>query len=1151
MVANIQRNATIEELKSRLDIVEIIGECIELKPNGKEYKGLCPFHQEKSPSFSVNPEKKTYHCFGCGVGGDAINFLQELGKRSFQDVIAELGQRYGVAVQVSDRDRSQRRQPIKARNIPKPKAPKMPPPPEGEVRLARLAAPAEDIPQPQQDYDQKHGKVLKTTFVYSLTEDGELNRWVVRSEWKQCDPEKAKTKAHEKIHIPFRRAVGGEQVPLPKKKGQPQEYRTAIAGETLCGKGDALWEAYRINEAIASINSVTEGVPALLVQEGEPCVELARRIGLASFTFQGGSWTVEAMLPEVLRFKEAQAILVMLRDHDEAGEKKAKLFQECYALAGVYGIIIDPCSLLLPDEGELPKGADIKELLQLMSGDELIRRLEEQIRQAIADQREENNTRDEFVVEDIPESFNPKEEFLQQALDVLYGDKPWICVNDSLYFWADNHYKPSLDVIELRRIRNYCNAYAVAGKDEISYPFASPASVKKALEWVKISTGIDPKSVNPPGLNCTNGVLQIVWDGAKPSWELIPHSPELYYIYEPKVTYKPDADLSHCDRLLAALSEPEQKIFLRTVAASLDLPKVRRFKGRMVRALLCKGDGSNGKDALRTLVYQMYGGVGLTSKSLSDFAAYDTGRKFPLAGLLNSRVNWSSENTNTSQLDRIQSLKAFITGDTLSFEAKGKDEFEFEPTAISLFNINDLPNLNGSLEAIQSRYAILNFLKTFKIGADPSKGEIEADPRFKYDPEFVSEQVLPAFLNRVLQALMDLMREGIDYEPTRQTLEGIQAQNSHLFQFCQDVGLGYVPDSTVTVGEVWDKLRQWYLESGTLSIEGTNSGKEKFIWIDQVNKRDANVKGSNQVLARFLQLFPKAKRAALANHKVGITGIGFTDPRSQLGVNQESVGSQLGSQQPLQDKGWESMKPVSSDVVEIEEKAVEEIIAVDARCEKTDEVAELPTLTPDVDTARVTGSLAAPLTDSQLTPNTPQTTEAPTPDQIPAASAEFTQEEIGDAVSVLEIVAENPDEHECLQEARKQFPPALLNVAAKRLGAEKHGQIMQLIKKAPDVEKKKIAVLTFELAEALDWGTREKINEALAQIPARLAETIRDELTTVRQQKLAKFFEAQAEVKPQPEAQPEAIEKARYLPDNRQIILDIELDAIQCLFDEL
>ena len=136
----------------------------------------------------------------------------------------------------------------------------------------------------------------------------------------------------------------------------------------------------------------------------------------------------------------------------------------------------------------------------------------------------------------------------------------------------------------------------------------------------------------------------------------------------------------------------------------------------------------------------------------------------------NSRVNWASENANFAFLDKIQSLKAFITGDPLDIEHKGKDHYEFTPVGVGLFNVNDTPNLQGSLEAILSRYGVLTFNKTFKIGADPSQGEIEADPRFKYDPNFLQSEVLPAFLNYVLDALTRLMAEGIDYRSTEKSL---------------------------------------------------------------------------------------------------------------------------------------------------------------------------------------------------------------------------------------------------------------------------------------------------------------------------------------------------------------------------------------------
>ena len=67
----------IDDLLSRIDIVEIINDKVKLKQHGSNYKGLCPFHAENTPSFSVSKSKQFYHCFGCGASGDAIKFLKE------------------------------------------------------------------------------------------------------------------------------------------------------------------------------------------------------------------------------------------------------------------------------------------------------------------------------------------------------------------------------------------------------------------------------------------------------------------------------------------------------------------------------------------------------------------------------------------------------------------------------------------------------------------------------------------------------------------------------------------------------------------------------------------------------------------------------------------------------------------------------------------------------------------------------------------------------------------------------------------------------------------------------------------------------------------------------------------------------------------
>ncbi|MDX2228080.1 MAG: DNA primase [Leptolyngbyaceae cyanobacterium bins.349] len=90
---------TIEQVKQRADIVDVVSEHVVLRKQGKDFVGLCPFHDDKSPSFTVSPGKQFYYCFSCGAGGNAIKFLMELGKRPFSEVVLDLARRYQVSVQ--------------------------------------------------------------------------------------------------------------------------------------------------------------------------------------------------------------------------------------------------------------------------------------------------------------------------------------------------------------------------------------------------------------------------------------------------------------------------------------------------------------------------------------------------------------------------------------------------------------------------------------------------------------------------------------------------------------------------------------------------------------------------------------------------------------------------------------------------------------------------------------------------------------------------------------------------------------------------------------------------------------------------------------------------------------------------------------------
>ena len=98
---------TIDEVQQRVDIVDVISEHIVLRKRGKDFLGLCPFHNEKSPSFSVSQDKQLYYCFGCSAGGNAYKFLMEIGKQSFAEVVLDLARRYQVEVKTVEPEQRQ------------------------------------------------------------------------------------------------------------------------------------------------------------------------------------------------------------------------------------------------------------------------------------------------------------------------------------------------------------------------------------------------------------------------------------------------------------------------------------------------------------------------------------------------------------------------------------------------------------------------------------------------------------------------------------------------------------------------------------------------------------------------------------------------------------------------------------------------------------------------------------------------------------------------------------------------------------------------------------------------------------------------------------------------------------------------------------
>jgi DNA primase len=108
-VAGRIRREDIDELRERADVVAVVSDYTQLKRAGQRMKGLCPFHSEKTPSFTVNPERGLYHCFGCGEGGDTIDFLMKVQGLDFVEAVEQLARRSGFTLHYEDLTAGQRR----------------------------------------------------------------------------------------------------------------------------------------------------------------------------------------------------------------------------------------------------------------------------------------------------------------------------------------------------------------------------------------------------------------------------------------------------------------------------------------------------------------------------------------------------------------------------------------------------------------------------------------------------------------------------------------------------------------------------------------------------------------------------------------------------------------------------------------------------------------------------------------------------------------------------------------------------------------------------------------------------------------------------------------------------------------------------------
>src|SRR5215208_1550423 len=109
--------ATIQEILNRIDIIDIIGGFVKLKRRGANYLGLCPFHNERTPSFTVSPAKEIFKCFGCGKSGNSISFIMEHEKLSYAEALRWLANKYNIEIEETESSPEQKIQQLTADSL--------------------------------------------------------------------------------------------------------------------------------------------------------------------------------------------------------------------------------------------------------------------------------------------------------------------------------------------------------------------------------------------------------------------------------------------------------------------------------------------------------------------------------------------------------------------------------------------------------------------------------------------------------------------------------------------------------------------------------------------------------------------------------------------------------------------------------------------------------------------------------------------------------------------------------------------------------------------------------------------------------------------------------------------------------------------------
>ncbi|MGL4376305.1 MAG: CHC2 zinc finger domain-containing protein, partial [Microcoleaceae cyanobacterium] len=371
-------NINAKELKDLYKIEEVIGDRVLLKKNGKLLVGLCPFHKETNPSFTVYQESQSFSCYGCGIGGDLINFLIEFDKKSFQEVITDLARQKGI-----DPKPKSQNFPLSHKS-PKSKA--------GAISRRPPSVPpsVSQTPTPEKEESQMVVNLLlndnNEDFPKAEPISSDAWKYLLSSSDKKIPRDRALLSQIIYQYSPYQE-VWRFEWPSPSKDGKNEKtfrYRS-LSFESRApkwGKGDDedfIW-AYRLEEIITKIKSLedTENL-YILHLEGEKSVEIARSSGISAFSIRG---TKDEKLKALSTIPKSVGV-VHIVDNDEPGRKHAlELGELCEEVGLKFSAIAT--AQICPELTNIPK-ADIEEILNLICPGQFIAKISELLSSELPD----------------------------------------------------------------------------------------------------------------------------------------------------------------------------------------------------------------------------------------------------------------------------------------------------------------------------------------------------------------------------------------------------------------------------------------------------------------------------------------------------------------------------------------------------------------------------------------------------------------------------------------------------------------------------------------------------------------------------------------------------------------------------------------------